>query len=73
MPLNKNRVRFAGAVAALAEGMLGERAGGGDDCPAGDPDCYRPVVGTHALCQYRLAACDQPGDGCPDAARSVGR
>lgn len=75
MPLDITQVRFGVSVAMLAAGLLGESAGRttGDGCPQGDPDCYAGIAGDHQLCQYRLAPCGDPDDGCPADARAVAR
>lgn len=61
MPLDLTAVRFAAAVADLAEGLLGETAGADntDGCPQGDPHCYAPLYGTHQLCQYLPPSCTE--------------
>lgn len=60
MPLDKNAVRFAVAVACLAEGLLGEKAGpdAGDGCPQGDPECLAAMFDYHDFCRYTWRGAD---------------
>lgn len=73
MPLDMPAVLFGIAVATMAEGLLGEAAGETTlhECPKDDPGCGAPAFGDHRWCQYALAPCVHPDDGCPPAARAL--
>lgn len=59
MPLDKTAVRFAVAVACLAEALLGEKAGPEDGaCPQGDPECLFPLMRHHDMCQWAWRGTD---------------
>lgn len=66
-------VRFAVAVAHMAEGLLGAAAGADvpGECPLADPECAASAFGDHRWCLYELAPCTDPDDGCPPAARAI--
>lgn len=74
MPLDMKAVLFGVAVATMAEALLGEATGDTTvgECPKTDPECRAGwAFGDHRLCQYPLAPCTDPTDGCPPAARAL--